>query len=151
MASLWALREGGQDWTPEQQKQYAEYSAKADKVNKDLKLMAEYTEQFKQQKQNNKEDADFEKSKRDCSLFKIIKSRIFEQTKDPAYREDFGRTNEVLSEHRQMVGDKHVQDGYLPIPGVLFEFPRSANPQDDGDSKHGCNRWRELNIRDCEK
>ena len=123
MASLWALREGGQDWTPEQQKQYAEYSAKADKVNKDLKLMAEYTEQFKQQKQNNKEDADFEKSKRDCSLFKIIKSRIFEQTKDPAYREDFGRTNEVLSEHRQMVGDKHVQDGYLPIPESCLNSP----------------------------
>ena len=121
MSSLWDKRESG-DWTPAERKEYDDLASKAKKVNEDLRLRAEYIEDFKMSK--DKEDLGFDKSKRDCSLFKIIKQELFNQTRDGSYKDDFGRVNEVLSEHRSKVS-KHIKDGFTAIPESAF---RSAAP-----------------------
>ena len=124
MSALWDKRESGKDWTPEERKDYESLASDADKVNSDLKLRAEYIEQFKHDK--SKEDVDFDKSKRDASVFKIIRSMIFAQTHSPDYKGDYGRTNEVLAEHRNKTGGKNIRDGFTPVPESAFRVARPA-------------------------
>ena len=69
--------------------------------------------------EKSKEDLDFDKSKRDASLFKIIKSKLYEQTSNRAYEDDFGRCEEVLQEHRNK-HKKNIRDGFTGIPESAF-------------------------------
>lgn len=54
MESLWAKRQGGQDWTKEERSSYEKMSGEADKLNSDIKLRSEYIETFQMAK--GKED-----------------------------------------------------------------------------------------------
>ena len=124
MTALWDKREGGQDWTPEDKKSYEELSTQAGQVNSDLKLRAEFIENFKMEK--SKDDLDFDKSKRDASLFKIIKQAIFNQTRDNTYKDDYGRVNEVLTEHRNK-HNKNIRDGFIGIPESAFKIEKRTD------------------------
>lgn len=117
MSTLWKKREDGQDWTPDEKKQYEEHTEKVRKIDEDIKLRSEYVETFKQDK--GKEDLNFDKNKREASLFKIIRSQIYAQTKDEAYKDDYGRVNEVLQETRSK--SKNIKDGFFPVPESCFE------------------------------
>lgn len=119
LEKLWALRDSGTDWTPEQKEQYDKVASEVEKINADLKLRSEFIETFKMEK--SKEDLAFEKNERDASLFKIIKSKIYEQTRDSSYKDDFGRVNEVLQEQRSKT--KNIRDGFTPIPESAFKAP----------------------------
>ena len=81
LEKLWELKDS-RDWTPEERKDYDQHKSEAEKVNADLRLRSEFLETFKAEK--SKEDLDFDKSKTDASIFKIIKSKIYEQTRDSA-------------------------------------------------------------------
>lgn len=117
LEGLWALRDS-RDWSKEEREQYDKHKVEADKLSSDLQLRSEYIETFKMEK--GKEDIDFDKSKRKASLFNIIRSKIFEQTRDPTYKDDYGQVNEVLAEHRNKTGPRHIKDGFTPIPESAF-------------------------------
>ena len=117
MSALWKKREDGQDWTPDEKKDYESHTEEVRKIDEDIKLRGEYVETFRQSK--DKEDLNFDKSKRDASLFKIIRSQIYGQTKDESYKDDYGRVNEVLQETRSKA--KHIKDGFTPVPESAFE------------------------------
>ena len=112
MGALWKKKEGGQGWTAEEKKEYDELTEKVRKVDEDIKLRSEYVETFKQEK--SKEDLQFDRNKQEASLFKIIRGKIYEQTKDAAYKDDYGRVNEVLQETRSKA--HKVKDGFFPVP-----------------------------------
>ena len=123
LEKLWELKDS-RDWTPEERKDYDQHKSEAEKVNADLRLRSEFLETFKAEK--SKEDLDFDKSKTDASIFKIIKSKIYEQTRDSAYKDDFGRCNEVLAEHR----NKHksrIKDGFTGIPESAFRIEKRTD------------------------
>ena len=120
MSALWTKREE-KEWTKEERTSYEDLASKAEKVNSDIQLRAEYIETFKMSQ--DKEDKDFEKSKRQASLFHIIKSKIYGQTRDESYKEDFGRVNEVLSEHRNKTKSRHLKDGFFSVPESAFQTP----------------------------
>ena len=117
LEGLWALRDS-RDWSESERADYDKAKSEADKVNSDLKLRAEFIESFKLER--SKEDLDFAKSEREASLFNIIRAKIFEQTRDSSYKDDYGRVNEVLAEHRNKTHARHVQDGFTPIPESGF-------------------------------
>ena len=121
LEGLWSLRDK-RDWTEPERQDYEKHRAEADKVNSDLKLRAEFIEQFKLEK--SKEDLDFAKSERHASLFNIIRSKIYEQTRDNAYKDDYGRVHEVLAEHRNKTLGRHVKDGFTPVPESAFGVPQ---------------------------
>lgn len=124
LEDLWALRDS-RDWSEDERKEYERNKDAADKVNSDLKLKAEYLESFKMER--SKEDLEFAKSERDASLFKIIKSKIFEQTRDTAYKDDFGRVNEVLQEHRHNIGARNIRDGFTAVPETSFQVAKRTD------------------------
>ena len=117
MSTLWDKRESGEDWTAEEKKQYEEHTEKVRKIDEDIKLRSEYVETFKASK--DKEDLNFERNKNEASLFKIIRGEIYKQTRDEAYKDDYGRVNEVLQETRSKA--RHIKDGYFPVPESCFE------------------------------
>ena len=119
LEGLWALRDK-RDWSKEERESYDKTASEAEQINSDLRLRSEYVETFKMEK--SKEDLDFDKSKRDASLFQIIKSKIYEQTRDSSYKDDFGRVNEVLQEQRGKT--KNIRDGFTPVPESAFEVPK---------------------------
>ena len=123
MEALWAKRETGKDWTKEERTEYDGLASQADKVNADLKLRAEYVEHFKMAK--SKEDKEFEKSQNKASLFNIIRSKLFEQTRDQSYQDDYGRVNEVLQETRSKA--KNIKDGYFPVPESAFNIKKRTD------------------------
>ena len=131
---LWTIRESGKNWSKEERAQYESLSGDAEKINEDIKLRSQYVENFKMSQ--DKEDLSFETSKRDASLFKIIKSKIFEQTRDQSYKDDFGRVNEVLQEHRSKT--KNIRDGFTGIPESAFQSAPAIQKRTDitsaGDS-----------------
>lgn len=117
MESLWDKRKD-KNWDDKESKRYDFLSGEANKLNKDLKQRAEFETQFKSEA--DKEDRDFEKSKRDCNIAKIVRKAIFEQKGGSEYKDDYGRTNEVLQEHRRAVNENYVKAGYTPIPDSAF-------------------------------
>ena len=121
LEGLWALRDN-REWSKEEREQYDKHKVEADKLSSDLQLRSEYIETFKLEK--SKEDLDFDKSKEKASLFNIIRSKIFEQTNDSAYKDDYGRVNEVLAEHRNKTGPSHIKDGFTPVPESAFNPPK---------------------------
>ena len=122
LEGLWTLRDT-REWSKEEREQYDQHKTEADQISSDLKLRSEYIESFKMEK--GKEDIDFDKSKRDASLFKIIRSKIFEQTRDNAYKDDYGRVNEVLAEQRNKT--KNIKDGFTPIPESAFKIEKRTD------------------------
>ena len=122
LEKLWAMRES-RAWSKEEKDQYDKTASEAEKINADLKLRSEFIETFKMEK--SKEDTAFEKNERDASLFKIIKSKIYEQTNDQTYKDDFGRVNEVLQEQRNKT--KNIKDGFTPIPESAFNVKKRTD------------------------
>ena len=122
LEDLWALRDK-RDWSEAERLDYDKHKTEADKVNSDLKLRAEFIEQFKLER--SKEDVDFAKSERQASLFNIIRAKIYEQTRDSAYKDDYGRVNEVLTEHKHKTRARHVKDGFTPIPESAFQVAKT--------------------------
>ena len=122
LEDLWALRDK-RDWSEAERLDYDKHKTEADKVNSDLKLRSEFIEQFKLER--SKEDLDFAKSERQASLFNIIRAKIYEQTRDSAYKDDYGRVNEVLTEHKHKTRARHVKDGFTPIPESAFQVAKT--------------------------
>ena len=123
LEKLWALRDE-RDWSKEESEDYEKHKSQADKLNKDIQLRSEFIETFKMEK--SKEDISFEKSERDASLFKIIKSKIYEQTRDTSFKGDYGRVNEVLQEHRNK-HKKNIKDGFTGIPESAFKTEKRTD------------------------
>ena len=117
MATLWKQKEDGKDWSPEERKQYDALHTQAKGVNEDIKLRSEYIEDL--QASTPKADREYAKTERSVSLHSIIRSKIYDQTKDDGYKGDFGREREVLAETRGKA--KNVKDGYFPVPESVFE------------------------------
>ena len=124
LAELWALRES-REWSKEEKEKYDKTAGEAEKIISDLKLRSEYVETFKMEK--SKEDLDFEKSERKASLFNIIRSKIYEQTRDSSYKDDYGRVNECLAEHRNKTQDRHIKDGFTPVPESAFKIKKRTD------------------------
>ena len=124
LEKLWAVRES-RAWSKEEKDQYDKTASEAEKINADLKLRSEFIETFKMER--SKEDTAFEKNERDASLFKIIKSKIYEQTNDQTFKDDFGRVNEVLQEHRNKTGAKNIRDGFTGIPESAFRMKKRTD------------------------
>lgn len=117
LEDLWKLRESGKTWSNEQKQRYDEIENEVDTLNTDIKMRSKYLEDFKMSR--SKDDIDFEKSERKASLFNIIRSKIYEQTRDESYKDDYGRVNEVLAEHRSKT--HKIKDGFTPIPESCFK------------------------------
>ena len=77
--------------------------------------------------ERSKDELDFEKSEHKASLFNIIRSKLFEQTGDSSYKDDFGRVNEVLTEHRNKTANSHIKDGFTPIPESAFKIKKRTD------------------------
>ena len=116
MEALWSKR-AESDWTKDDKTSYDKYASELDSVNSDIKLRAEFVENFKAQADT--EDKKFAQAKSKASLFNIIRSKLYEQTRDNAYKDDYGQVNEVLQETRSKA--KHIKDGYFPVPETAFE------------------------------
>ena len=124
LEKLWALRDQ-RDWSKEEKDQYDKTASEAEKIKSDLQLRAEFIETFKMEK--SKEDLDFEKSERKTSLFNIIRSKIYEQTRDGSYKDDYGRLNECLAEHRNKTNNRHIKDGFTPVPESAFNIKKRTD------------------------
>lgn len=123
MESLWSKRESGGDWTPEEKKSYDSLSEQARSLDTDIKLRGEYVETFKMSK--DKEDQKFDRNLEDASLYKIIRHRVYEQTRDEKYKDDYGRVKEVLQETRKDA--VKVKDGFLPIPDSALKTEKRTD------------------------
>ena len=127
MQALWTKRDKGSDWTKEDRNTYEELRGKAEKLESDIKLRTEFVETFKSEV--GKDDRDFAKSTRQASLYNIIRSLIFKQTNSAEYRDDFGRVNEVMTEHHNRVGGKYVRDGFTSVPESALAVPPAPATQ----------------------
>ena len=116
MEALWAKRADG-DWTKDDKTSYDKYAAELNGLNSDIKLRAEFVECFKAQADG--EDKKYAQAKNKASLFNIIRSKLYEQTRDTSYKDDYGQVNEVLQQTRSQA--KHIKDGYFPVPESAFE------------------------------
>ena len=120
MATLWEKKERGQPWSKEEREQYDKHSAEVKKLNEDIKLRAEYTENF--QASLPKEDKEFKKLEGRASIFNILKRELFEATKDSRFKVDGGPINEVVQERSKIIDSQYIKPGETPVP--LNEFGR---------------------------
>ena len=112
MSELWKAKESS-EWTKEQRADYDKYAEQVKKVNEDIKLRAEYTENF--QAELPKADKEFKNLEKRASFYNIVKRELFEATKDSRFKIDSGPIKEVIEERSKNIPDQFRKTGEIPF------------------------------------
>ena len=114
MATLWEKKERGQDWSKEERDQYDKHTEAVRKLNEDIKLRAEYTENF--QASLPKAEKEFAQLTKRASVFNILKREIYEATNDSRFKIDSGPIREVIQERSKGIDSQFIKPGETPVP-----------------------------------